>query len=94
MLVSNGIFAVRLCPDRLKLVEECLKKKSGAHRNPSKILQLAACLNISNENPGERQGRALVLVAEAGFHVSICGIYGICGSLNGPPKFGTLYVTG
>ncbi|XP_034245235.1 neuroblastoma-amplified sequence-like isoform X2 [Thrips palmi] len=59
---------VRLCPDRLKLIEDCLKKKSGAHRNPSKILQLAACLNINNNNPKERQGRVLVLVAEAAFH--------------------------
>lgn len=65
-----GLFAVRLCPDRLRLVGECLQKKAGAHRNPSKLLQLAACLNISNDNPSERQGRVLVLVAEAAFHVS------------------------
>ncbi|KAK3925364.1 Neuroblastoma-amplified sequence [Frankliniella fusca] len=58
---------VRLCPDKLRLVEECLKKKSGAHRNSSKLLQLAAQLNIFPDNPNERQGRVLVLVAEAAF---------------------------
>ncbi|XP_026284757.1 NBAS subunit of NRZ tethering complex isoform X1 [Frankliniella occidentalis] len=61
---------VRLYPDRLRLVEECLKKKSGAHRNSSKLLQLAAQLNIHADNPSERQGRVLVLVAEAAFSAS------------------------
>ena len=61
---------MRLCPDRLRIIEDCLKKKSGAHRNPSKLLQLASYLNICCENPKERQGRVLVLVAEAAFSVS------------------------
>lgn len=58
---------VRLCPDKLRLIEDCLKKKSGAHRNPSKLLQLAAHLSICNDDPSERQGRVLVLVAEAAY---------------------------
>lgn len=61
---------MRLSPNRLRLIEDCLKKKAGAHRNPSKLLQLAAYLNICGENASERQGSVLVLVAETAFLVS------------------------
>ncbi|XP_039281626.1 neuroblastoma-amplified sequence [Nilaparvata lugens] len=59
---------VRLCPNRMRLIDNCLQSQSTAYRNHQKLLVLADKLRIgSSASERERKGSVLVRVAEAAF---------------------------
>ncbi|XP_034935335.1 neuroblastoma-amplified sequence-like [Chelonus insularis] len=60
---------VRLCQDRLKLIESCLKNKKGAYKRQQRLLTLASYLNIEGNNVRNREGKVLDLVGQKAFEV-------------------------
>lgn len=61
---------MRLCPERMRLVESCLQGHPGAYRNQQKLLTLAEKLRVCGNEKEVRKGKALVKIAEAAFSVS------------------------
>ncbi|XP_060808469.1 NBAS subunit of NRZ tethering complex [Amyelois transitella] len=55
---------VRLCEDRMSLIEDCLKADSNAYLASHKLLKLAKLLKIAGDDEQTREGQVLVLVGE------------------------------
>ncbi|XP_057318854.1 NBAS subunit of NRZ tethering complex-like [Microplitis mediator] len=58
---------VRLCHDRLKLIESCLNNKRDAYKRQQRLLTLATYLNIEGKNKRNREGKILELIAEKAY---------------------------
>ncbi|XP_041464544.1 neuroblastoma-amplified sequence-like [Lytechinus variegatus] len=56
---------VRLCEDRLELVEKVITSSKSSCTNSEKLLRLAKLLRVCGDNEKERQGKVLVLVSRA-----------------------------
>lgn len=71
VFVSFVIFcvAVRLCSERLKLVEKCIHSKPMSYRSMQRLLQLADKLHVCGNDERQREGQVLVLIAEAALEV-------------------------
>ncbi|RZF42481.1 hypothetical protein LSTR_LSTR004400 [Laodelphax striatellus] len=70
---------VRLCPNRMRLIDNCLQSHPTAYRQHHKLLVLADKLRIcSSSSEHERKGSVLVRVAEAAFSAKD---YGYCCSI-------------
>ncbi|KAG8230150.1 hypothetical protein J437_LFUL010401, partial [Ladona fulva] len=55
---------VRLFPNKLKLVENCLHSNSDAYKRSVSLLKLAKTLRVEREDPRLRDGKVLSLIAE------------------------------
>lgn len=58
---------VRLCSERITLINQALKNKGNAYKNVQKLLQLAYLLRVCGNNKKEREGKVLSLVASTAF---------------------------
>ncbi|XP_047984540.1 LOW QUALITY PROTEIN: NBAS subunit of NRZ tethering complex-like [Leguminivora glycinivorella] len=56
---------VRLCEDRLTLIEKCLQSDPNAYMASSKLLKLAKLLRVAGDDDHAREGQVLQLVASA-----------------------------
>ncbi|XP_074650577.1 NBAS subunit of NRZ tethering complex-like [Tubulanus polymorphus] len=56
---------VRLCKDRLQLIQQAIDAKFSVYFNQAKLLKLGYLLRVQAENSVERDGRVLQLVAQA-----------------------------
>ncbi|XP_038071968.1 neuroblastoma-amplified sequence-like, partial [Patiria miniata] len=56
---------VRLCSDRLELVEKALSSMPSSYKDSKQLLRLAKLLRVSGTNEADRKGQVLLLVAEA-----------------------------
>ncbi|XP_074051180.1 NBAS subunit of NRZ tethering complex isoform X1 [Macrotis lagotis] len=59
---------VRLCPDRLSLLRECLVQAPTCYKQSAKLLGLASLLQVAGEDPEERKGQVLVLLVQQALH--------------------------
>jgi hypothetical protein len=68
--------AVRLCSERLRLVEKCIHNKPMGYRSLQRLLQLAGKLRVCGNDERQREGQVLVLIAEASLEVlwNICSL--------------------
>uniref|UniRef100_A0A8C2ZSW2 NBAS subunit of NRZ tethering complex n=1 Tax=Cyclopterus lumpus TaxID=8103 RepID=A0A8C2ZSW2_CYCLU len=55
---------VRLRPDRLSLVEECIAHCSTAYKQSNTLLNLASLLRVAGDDKDARKGKVLTLLAE------------------------------
>ncbi|EAX00903.1 neuroblastoma-amplified protein, isoform CRA_d [Homo sapiens] len=55
---------VRLCPDRISLIKECISQSPTCYKQSTKLLGLAELLRVAGENPEERRGQVLILLVE------------------------------
>ncbi|XP_013359802.1 PREDICTED: neuroblastoma-amplified sequence isoform X2 [Chinchilla lanigera] len=55
---------VRLRADRLSLIKECISQSPTCYKQSVKLLSLAELLRVAGEDPEERRGQVLVLLAE------------------------------
>ncbi|XP_045779272.1 neuroblastoma-amplified sequence-like isoform X2 [Maniola jurtina] len=55
---------VRLCEDRMTLIEDCLQSDSNAYLASHKLLKLAKLLRIAGDDEQTREGQVLVVVGE------------------------------
>ncbi|XP_051471909.1 NBAS subunit of NRZ tethering complex isoform X2 [Apus apus] len=55
---------VRLCSDRLSLIQDCLAQTSTNYKQPAKLLGLANLLRVAGDDPMERKGQVLILLVE------------------------------
>lgn len=62
--------SVRLCEDRLSLLDECLASRSTAYRHSSLLQHLAGLLRVCGDDTRARQAKVLTLVAQAALKVS------------------------
>lgn len=62
---------MRLCCDRLKLLEACIRCKSMAYRNTQRLLQLAHKLYVCGKDERLQEGQVLVYIAEAALEVQL-----------------------
>ncbi|PNF41038.1 hypothetical protein B7P43_G08226, partial [Cryptotermes secundus] len=60
---------VRLCSERLRLVEKCIHSKPMSYRSMQRLLQLADKLHVCGNDERQREGQVLVLIAEAALKV-------------------------
>lgn len=58
---------VRLCEDRISLVQEALLKNDKNYKKSQKLMKLAYLLRAWNENNHEREGKVLTLIGERSF---------------------------
>ncbi|KAK2092028.1 hypothetical protein P7K49_028556 [Saguinus oedipus] len=56
--------AVRLCPDRISLIKECISQSPTCYKQSTKLLGLAELLRVAGEDPEERRGQVLILLVE------------------------------
>lgn len=63
--------SVRLCEDRLTLIEEGLQTKKGSYRHGSRLLQLATLLRVCGMDLRARQAKVYSLVAHAALKVRL-----------------------
>ena len=63
------IIPVRLCEERISLIESALKIKKGSYRHSSRLLHLASLLRVCGDDLKERQAKVLALVARAALKV-------------------------
>ncbi|XP_034017552.1 neuroblastoma-amplified sequence isoform X2 [Thalassophryne amazonica] len=55
---------VRLRPDRLSLIEECIAHCSTAYKQSATLLNLAVLLRVAGDDEAKRKGQVLTLLAE------------------------------
>ncbi|CAG09076.1 unnamed protein product, partial [Tetraodon nigroviridis] len=55
---------VRLCSDRLSLIEECIAHCSTAYKQSATLLSLASLLRVAGNDKATRKGQVLTLLAE------------------------------
>uniref|UniRef100_A0A5F8H6Y9 NBAS subunit of NRZ tethering complex n=1 Tax=Monodelphis domestica TaxID=13616 RepID=A0A5F8H6Y9_MONDO len=55
---------VRLCPDRLSLIKECIAQAPTSYRQSAKLLGLAGLLQVAGEDHEARKGQVLVLLVQ------------------------------
>ncbi|XP_024408243.2 NBAS subunit of NRZ tethering complex [Desmodus rotundus] len=55
---------VRLCSDRVGLIKECICQAPTCYKQAAKLLDLAELLRVAGEDPDERRGQVLMLLAE------------------------------
>ncbi|XP_063995592.1 NBAS subunit of NRZ tethering complex-like [Diachasmimorpha longicaudata] len=60
---------VRNCPNKLKLIENCLDTCEGAYKRQQRLLTLSSYLHIDNHNTKHREGKILSLIANKSFDV-------------------------
>lgn len=58
---------VRLCPDRLKLIDLCVNGQANAYKETQKLLSLAHMLRVCGNDARHREGIVLIKIAEAAF---------------------------
>lgn len=63
--------AVRVCCERLKLLETCIRCKPMAYRNTQRLLQLAHKLRVCGKDKRLQEGQILVRIAEAALEVQL-----------------------
>jgi hypothetical protein len=76
--------AVRLCSERLRLVEKCIHNKPMGYRSLQRLLQLAGKLRVCGNDERQREGQVLVLIAEAALEV-LWNIFSLPVSSERPP---------
>ena len=64
-----SFLSVRLCENRLSLIEEGLQAQKGSYRHGSRLLQLATLLRVCGDDSKTRQAKVLTLVAQAALKV-------------------------
>lgn len=74
--------SVRLCEDRLTLIEEGLQTKKGSYRHGSRLLQLATLLRVCGMDLRSRQAKVFSLVAHAALKVRLHPYIRICSVFN------------
>ncbi|KAJ9580565.1 hypothetical protein L9F63_024258, partial [Diploptera punctata] len=60
---------ILLCTERLRLVEVSIQSKPTAYRNKQKLFQLSNKLQVCGKDLRQREGKILVLIAEAALEV-------------------------
>ncbi|KAM6458959.1 NBAS subunit of NRZ tethering complex isoform 2-T2 [Liasis olivaceus] len=55
---------VRLCSDRLSLIQECLSRLPTNYKQSAKLLGLANLLKVAGDDQMERKGQVLILLVE------------------------------
>lgn len=60
---------VRLCEDRLTLIEEGVNTMKGCYKYGARLLQLATLLRVCGTDSRLRQAKVLTLVAQAALKV-------------------------
>ncbi|XP_052042051.1 NBAS subunit of NRZ tethering complex isoform X3 [Apodemus sylvaticus] len=60
---------VRLCSDRITLIQECVSQSPTCYKQSAKLLGLAGLLRVAGENPEERHGQVLILLVEQALRV-------------------------
>ncbi|GAB1297311.1 Neuroblastoma-amplified sequence [Apodemus speciosus] len=60
---------VRLCSDRITLIQECVSQSPTCYKQSAKLLGLAELLRVAGEDPEERHGQVLILLVEQALHV-------------------------
>uniref|UniRef100_U3FS09 Neuroblastoma-amplified sequence n=1 Tax=Callithrix jacchus TaxID=9483 RepID=U3FS09_CALJA len=55
---------VRLCPDRISLIKECISQFPTCYKQSTKLLGLGELLRVAGEDPEERRGQVLILLVE------------------------------
>ncbi|XP_053611454.1 NBAS subunit of NRZ tethering complex-like isoform X2 [Plodia interpunctella] len=65
---------VRLCEDRMSLIEDCLKLDPNAYLASHKLLKLAKLLRIAGDDEQTREGSVLVLVAQHALQSGAAGL--------------------
>ncbi|KAK7071645.1 hypothetical protein SK128_023412, partial [Halocaridina rubra] len=69
MLPDFGIcklpLQVRLCENRLSIIEEGLHAQKGCYRHGSRLVQLAVLLRVCGNDSKARQAKVLTIVAQA-----------------------------
>ncbi|XP_027711429.1 neuroblastoma-amplified sequence isoform X1 [Vombatus ursinus] len=63
---------VRLCPDRLSIIEECIAQAPTCYKQSAKLLGLASLLQVAGEDHEERKGQVLVLLVQQALHFQDC----------------------
>ncbi|XP_057309196.1 NBAS subunit of NRZ tethering complex-like [Hydractinia symbiolongicarpus] len=58
---------VRVCPDKLELIELCLKEKSSNYKKIEKLLKIGDLLKICGEDTKERYGKIRIKIAVEAF---------------------------
>lgn len=66
-----SFIAVRVCCERLKLLETCIRCKPMAYRNTQRLLQLAHKLRVCGTDRRLQEGQVLVHIAEAALEVQL-----------------------
>lgn len=64
---------VRLCEDKISLIEDCLKLCPNAYLASHKLLKLAALLRIAGDDERAREGKVLMLVGEYACNAGAAG---------------------
>nr|CAD7398642.1 unnamed protein product [Timema cristinae] len=62
---------VRLCDDRMRLIEACVRNKPKAYRQCVRLLKLAEKLRVAGADSRAREGQVLVLVAQTAFQSTL-----------------------
>ncbi|XP_015111242.1 neuroblastoma-amplified sequence [Diachasma alloeum] len=60
---------VRNCPNKLKLIENCLDTCEGAYKRQQRLLTLSSYLHLDTHNQKHREGKILSLIATKSFQV-------------------------
>ncbi|XP_036080545.1 neuroblastoma-amplified sequence isoform X2 [Rousettus aegyptiacus] len=55
---------VRLCSDRVSLIQECIRQSPTCYKQSTQLLGLAELLRVAGEDPEERRGQVLILLVE------------------------------
>ncbi|XP_006910303.1 neuroblastoma-amplified sequence isoform X1 [Pteropus alecto] len=55
---------VRLCSDRVSLIQECICQSPTCYKQSAQLLGLAELLRVAGEDPEERRGQVLILLVE------------------------------
>ncbi|XP_063617124.1 NBAS subunit of NRZ tethering complex-like [Cydia splendana] len=71
---------VRLCEDRLTLIEKCLQSDPNAYMASSKLLKLAKLLRVAGDDEQAREGLVLQLVASAAILAGAGGMAAAAGA--------------
>ncbi|XP_045524130.1 neuroblastoma-amplified sequence-like isoform X2 [Pieris brassicae] len=64
---------VRLCEDRMKLIEDCLKAEPSAFLSSEKLLQIAQLLRVGGNDDEAREGMVLTRVCEYAMRADAAG---------------------
>nr|CAD7198940.1 unnamed protein product [Timema douglasi] len=64
---TSVVERIRLCDDRMRLIEACVRNKPKAFRQCVRLLKLAEKLWVAGADSRAREGQVLVLVAQTAF---------------------------
>ncbi|XP_045511446.1 neuroblastoma-amplified sequence-like isoform X1 [Colias croceus] len=80
---------IRLCEDRMKLIEDCLKSESSSFLASEKLLQVAKMLRVAGDDDEAREGMVLTQVCQQALGAG-CGAGGGATALSGARRLAAL----